>query len=464
MRYPGFIDSHMHVLGLGYVSTNVDLTEQNSISSVIETLNSYRDRTILIGRGWNQNQFEEQRMLQKQDLDLVSKEIPIIMVRVCGHVLTVNSKMLEICGVTQDTPQIVGGHFDYDTGVFSEKALGLIYDRMPRPTKEDLRHYFITANEILVSNGITSVASDDFCIFPIPYEEVIDVMKELYQEDLLQVKITEQVNLSLADLKDFIAKGYVNQRFGKLKMGPHKILADGSLGGKTAALNAPYENEPDNLGILTFTDEELFEKVHLADSHGMDVVVHAIGDRTADQVIDTLVKSLEITKRTDHHHAIIHAQLTTKKQIERMKQYNIGAIVQPIFLNTDIPIVKERIGERHKESYLFGTMDKQGVIVGLSTDSPIEPVNPFYNIYTAIARKSIKYPGLEPFLPEEGLSLSRAIQCYTTENLRYVYEDKLPDADHIEIDRNLSRIDVEELLELQVRKTVIDGITVYEKE
>ena len=248
--------------------------------------------------------------------------------------------------------------------------------------------------------------------------------------------------------------------FVKFKLGPLKIIADGSLGGKTAALREPYMDDANNLGIKLYTDIELFEKVYLADSFGMDVVIHAIGDTAINQAINAIIKSLKITKRRNHHHALIHAQLATKSQIKLMKEWNIGAIVQPIFLNTDISIVKSRIGSRYKESYLFKTMYNLDLKVGFSTDSPIEPINPFYNLYTAIHRKSIKNNKLQPLLLEEAFELKEALDCYTKNNLHYIYEDKQEESDYIIIDRPLNKND---LLNTNVLKTYIDGILVYNK-
>ena len=402
----------MHVLGLGYITYNIDLTEIKSIPELKEKLIKSDHQKIIIGRGWNQDNFKEKRMPTKSDLNMVSKDIPIVIVRACGHVLVVNDKMLEIANISTETHKVFGGAFSFQTGLFTENALKLIYDKMPLPGKEELRKYFITANKILLQNGITSVASDDFCIFPIDYELVIETLLELYNENLMQVKITEQVNLPYEKLEDFISKGYVNKQMGSLKMGPLKILSDGSLGGKTAYLKSPYVDEPDNYGINTYSDEELFKLIYLADRNNMDVVIHAIGDAASEQVIQALIKSLKITKRLVHSHAIIHAQLTNREQIQRMKEYNIGAIVQPIFLNSDIPVVPKRIGKRAEESYLFKTMYNNQIKVGFSTDSPIEPVNPFYNMYAAMTRKSIKLPDLTPFYESESFTLSVSLKCY----------------------------------------------------
>lgn len=463
MKLPGFIDSHLHFLGLGYTMSNINLNDCLSIDEIIYKLKNHLQAGILIGRGWNQENFLENRMLTKQDLNAVSQEIPIVMTRVCGHVLTVNDKMLEIAGITKEMKQISGGYFDCESGIFSENAMALIQNNLPKPTKNDLKKYMSVANKILLKNGITQIASDDFCVFEIPFEDVLEVFKEMYEENKIQVKITEQVNLPLEALKRFIFKGYVNKRIGKLRLGPLKILADGSLGGKTAYLKKPYQDSETNIGIHTYSDSALFELINLADTNNMDSVIHSIGDASVDQVLKVLIKSISRTKRYNHHHAIIHAQLANKNQINIMKAYNIGAIVQPIFLNSDIKIVESRIGERAKESYLFKTMYLQGLKVGFSTDCPIEPVNPLMNIYTSVTRKSIKDPYLEPFIIEEAFTVEEALTCYTTNNCHYVYIPSLDPADYVIIDKDIYKTKIEEIKDIQILETYIDGICVYKK-
>lgn len=460
MRLPGFIDAHLHVLGLGYVQSLVDLSDAKSIVEVVNKLKEHTHKKVIIGRGWNQDQFIEKRMLNKNDLKAVSDHIPMVLIRTCGHVMVVNDAMLQMAGITSKSPQIEGGSFSYDTGVFSEKALNLIYDKIPKPTKEDLKNYFLTADKILISQGITSVASDDFSIFQINYEMVIEVLKELYDQGLMKVRLTEQVNLPLEKLKDFIQKGYVNKKIHpKFKMGPLKILADGSLGGRTAAMIDPYSDAPDTYGIKTYSDQALYEMINLANQEGMDSVIHAIGDATSLQVIQTLNKSIENTKRFKHAHAIIHAQLTPRYQIEMMEKYQIGAIVQPIFINTDIKIVEERIGPRLTDSYLFHTMYEK-IPLGFSTDAPIEPVNPFKNIYTALTYKSIKYPNEKPLNVQEIFTLDEALKAYYDNNLPYVYDKDLS-SDYIEIEEDLSSLEVEAIKNVKILKTVIDNEVVF---
>ncbi|HPD99730.1 MAG TPA: amidohydrolase [Bacillota bacterium] len=456
MILKSFIDSHLHMLGIGYYQEIIDLKAAKSIDEILSLVKN-NESSFVVARGFNQANLKEKRMPVKQDLHEVDK--PLILFRICGHVAVVNQRMLDVMGIDEFTPQIEGGSFDYNSGTFTEKALGLVYDKIPEPTKEDLKRYLINANKILISNGITKVASDDFSSFNMPYELVIEAINEVDAMGLLDVEITEQVNLPIDELKDFIDKGYANKRFNNFKMGPLKILADGSLGGKTAALFEDYSDDSGNKGILTFTDQELYELVSLANKNGMDSVIHAIGDRTVDQVIRTFKKVQEELPRKSEGNAIIHAQLATKKQIKEMEENNIGAIVQPIFINSDIKIVDERIGDRKLDSYLFKTMFKN-IKTGFSTDAPVENVNPFENIYVAISRKSIDFPDYESFLKEEAFKIEEALKAYTDENIRFVYDES--HEDYIEIDRDIYQIPVEEIKDIKVIKVIKKGRTIYE--
>lgn len=463
-----FNDSHIHFMGIGNNKTIIDLSEVNTIVDIINLLKHTNDTKFIIARGWNHSNLKESRYPNKGDLSKVYVDVPICLIRTCGHVLVCNDTMMDIAGINQSTPQIEGGTFDYNTGIFTENALNLIYSAFPKPTKEEIKKYFITANEILLSNGITSISSDDFSTLNVGFELIIECLEELYEENLIQVRLYEQVNLpSKKNLLDFINKGYVNKKYKGFKLGPLKILADGSLGGKTAYLNKPYSDNPSNYGIKVFTQEELNELVYIADSNNMDVAVHAIGDGMIDMVIDAIWNAVSRTNRTHHRHSIIHAQLATKTQIRRMRDLNIAAQVQPIFLNSDIAIVKDRLGkERSKESYLFHTMYKEGVHVSFGTDSPVESVNPFHNLYSAITRKSIKNPELGVFLEEEKFSIEEALKCYT-ENPYYLSYDEnnyKEFDDYVILDRDITKCTPEELLETKVLETYMNGKLVYKRQ
>ena len=417
-----YYDSHLHLLGLGYNESLINLSMFASIEDVKNIINS---SDLVLGRGWHQNNFKEKRYLNKNDLNKISTTKPIIFIRVCGHVLVCNDKAMELAGINESTPQIEGGTFDYNTGVFTEDSLGLIYSIIPKPTKEEIKEMFIKGNNMLLKNNINSCASDDFSTLNVPYELIIECLEELYNEGLMQVNLYEQVNLPSKELLlDFINKGYHKKKFNGFRMGPLKLLADGSLGGRTAYLREDYSDDPGNRGIKVFKDEELEELIYIADSNGMDVAIHAIGDAMIDIVFDAIEKSTNKTKRTNHRHSIIHAQLANYEQIKRMKKLRVSAIVQPIFLNSDIAIIEQRLGkERTKQTYLFKTMYNEGIKVGFSTDAPVEDVSTEDNIYCAMTRKSIKNPELGEFLPEEKFTYEESIECYTTNNKWLSYDE-----------------------------------------
>jgi predicted amidohydrolase YtcJ len=418
-----YYDSHLHLLGLGYVQSMIDLSNYKSMNEFSE-INS--DKDIIIGRGWHQANFVEDRYPSKNDLNKISCDKPVIFIRVCGHVLVCNDKAMEVANIDSSSPQIDGGSFDFETGVFTEDALQMIYNIIPKPTKSDIKNWFVKGNDLLLSHNITRCASDDFSTLHVPYELIIECLEELYYEGKMKVKLYEQVNLPSKELLvDFIEKGYHQKQFNGFRMGPLKLLADGSLGGRTAYLREDYSDDPGNRGIKVFKDEELHELIYIADSNGMDVAIHAIGDGMIDIVLDGIEASMRKTKRVDHRHSIIHAQLANKEQIKRMKKLGVSAIVQPIFLNSDIAIIEQRLGkERMKETYLFHTMYQEGITVGFSTDAPVEDVSPEDNIYCAMTRSSIKNPALGMFLPKEQFTYEEAIECYTKNNLWLSYDEK----------------------------------------
>lgn len=459
-KMKSFNDSHLHFLGIGLnLLEYVDLSNAKSHREIKDILSKETHRKMIIARGWHENNFSDATPFTKEVLDTVSYRIPIIAIRTCGHVLISNSRMIDLAKENLDH-QVDGGTFDLNTGVFTENALELIYRHMELPSKERIKEYLIAANTYFLSHGVTSCGSDDFSTLPVPYERIIEAYKECYEEGLIQVKIHQQVNLPKKELlMDFIQKGYVGKKIGQMTFGPLKLLADGSLGGRTAYMREPYSDELSNKGIQVFSDSELFDLIYLSDSHQMDVAIHGIGDACIDQILDAIEKSISITKR-NHKHSIIHAQLANKHQIKRMKELGVSAQVQPIFLNSDIPIIKQRLGQRYLETYLFKTMMKEGILVTLSTDSPVEPLNPFLNLYCAITRKSIKHD-TEIFLENEKFTIEEALQLYT--ETPYILTNQPQPNDYIITNKDIFDVEDHELLDMIVLETYIDNKLVYKK-
>ena len=465
---PGFNDSHMHFLGIGYTNTITDLTPTKSIDEIINLL-SNMNKDIIIGRGWNQENINNKYIPTKTDLDKISTQIPIIIIRVCGHVAVANSKAIELVGITKLTPQIEGGTFEFETGLFTEDALSLIYNLIPKHTKEDIKEMFLSTEKDLLKLGITSVQSDDFSTLNIEYEIIVDVLKELYESNQLKIRLCEQVNLPQKELLiDYIEKGYQHYKHNKLDFGVLKLLADGSLGGRTAFLREAYSDDTDNCGVPIFTQEQLDELIYIAHSNSIDVGIHAIGDATCEMIIKAIDKSQKLNER-NHRHGIIHAQILDETLIKKIKARNIGVYVQPIFLNSDNNIVYSRLGERANHSYLFKTMYQEGIVTAFGSDSPVEDYNPFKNIYCAVTRKSIDGPNFDTYLEEQAFTIEEAIECYTTHSAFFMNKDNLGKfeegylADFIVLDKDIFSIKPKEILNAKVLMTVVDGEILYQE-
>lgn len=456
--YPGFIDSHMHFLGLGYTQTLISLEQVRSLEELYQTLKDQAHSSFVTARGWNQELFVEKKYPSKDILDVLFPDIPVVLIRICGHVAVINSAMqlrMDLSGVTLDPKT------DLERGVFVEEDLHWIYQNTPKPTKKDLKRYLHIANQICLRQGVTRVASDDFCIFDLPYTDILDAMLEAYDEGLIHVDITEQVHLAtMESLQDFLSKGYANKTFRpRFRMGPLKLLADGSLGGRTAALLEVYSDDPGNRGVLTFSDDVIFSLIDLAATYQMPSAIHAIGDLATTQVLNAMEKSMALPNRA-HGHAIIHAQMVNEQHMKQMVLHAIGAIVQPIFLNSDILMAQDRLGERAKHSYLFKTMSKSGITVGFSTDCPVETISPFENIAVAISRKSLKFPEVDRYPGEDPFTIDEALYHYTTGNLPFV--GGISFGDEILLSHDLSDVHGDEWRQVRVLQTKIDGIVVYE--
>lgn len=454
---PGFNDSHMHLLYYGYALTMMDLTTSSSIDEIItassDTIFSKPKNTLssLLGRGWNQDRLLEKRFPTKDDLDKISTDIPIIFTRICGHIAVCNSKALSYLDnidTLSDNPHII-----LDKGLFMEDALYLVYNLIPKPTIDDLKNIIVrTCNELL-SYGITSVQSDDLCAIPnTEFETVLEAYNELLAEKKLPLRIYEQCLLGdTSEFNAFVNDGYrTGDGNNNFKIGPLKLLLDGALGGRTALLRDPYTDDKDNCGIATFTQNELNEYIKSAHDNGFQIAAHAIGDKAMDMFLNSLENlGKDISKS---RHGIVHCQITNKDIISRMKKLGVTAYIQPIFLDYDMHIVKDRVGERYNESYAFKTMSDLGIKLSMGSDSPVVHFNPFENIYSAVCRKDLNGSPVDGFIPNEKLSLDTALKIFTSGSAYSSFDENLKGsleigklADLVVLDRDIFEIPEDEI-------------------
>ncbi|MCK9444482.1 MAG: amidohydrolase [Tissierellaceae bacterium] len=481
---PGFNDSHMHLVNYGSSLMQVDLIGAQSMDEIKERVQKFiQDGAIgkgtwVRGRGWNQDYFLGEKVFpDRYDLDNISREYPIILTRACGHVAVANSLALELIGIKKGSPQVDGGYFDIDQkgeplGIFRENALDLLYSAVPRPTIQEIKEMMILAMDDMTSCGITSVGTDDLQSIPgVGYEEIITAYLELKQEGKLKVRIYEQCLIpELSLLEEFIGKGYKTGWGDELfKIGPLKLLIDGSLGARTAALNEPYADDPSTSGIVTKSQDELNEIVSFAHDNNMQIAIHGIGDKGMYMSFEAMENALNEKPADDHRNGIVHCQITDEYLLRKFKDLNAIAYIQPIFMDYDWKIVKDRIGaKREKTSYNWKTMSDMGINFACGSDSPVESFNVMYGIYEGVTRKDMEGKPEGGWLPDQALSVKEAVQGYTINGAFASFEESIKGsieegkmADMVVLSQDIFKINPTKIKDVNVDMTIFNGEIVF---
>lgn len=418
----GINDSHMHVLMYGYALNSVMLFENTSSLKDVQTAISkfITDKKVPKGNwvtaiGWNQDYFTDvKRMPNKFDIDAVAPDNPVIAYRCCEHCALLNSYALQELGI------------ESESGLFFDGEMDPIKELLPKKTIREIKDYIVCACKALRSYGITSCQTDDFSAFDnVDYHDVIRAYKELEDEGLLSVRIYEQCNFKTPDdFKGFVNKGYyTGMGTDWFKIGPLKILGDGSLGARTAYLTKPYADDPNNFGVLNYTQEDFDDYITFANKNKFDVCVHAIGDACLDMVLDSFEKAYNEMPWEAPRHGIVHCQITRYDQLLRIARLKLSVYAQTIFLDYDIGIVYNRIGkERAEFSYSWKTLMKMGVLVSNGSDCPVELPNVIKGIKCATTRKTADGSS-DAYLPDQAFTLEEAIDSYTICSAKQAHED-----------------------------------------
>lgn len=474
----GFIDSHMHLLNYGQVLTIAQLAlHTDSLENMLLCLSrtSPGQGGWILGRGWNQDFFTDvSRMPNRWDLDRVSTEHPVCAIRACGHALSVNSKALELLNITADSPQIDGGLIvmqdGQPNGVFLDNAMELVFSVIPAPDKETVKQMLRTAGKALNSYGITSCHSDDYCVFQnLPWQTVNSAYEELIEAGELSVRVYEQANFTTAKaLKEFIDKGNITGTgTDRFRIGPLKMLGDGALGARTAFLSKPYEDDSSTRGLSVFVPEVFDELIGIANEAGVQVAVHCIGDACLDLVLNSIEKALKENPRQDHRHGIVHCQITRPDQLKRIVDLKLHVYAQSIFLDYDIHIVRERVGEElAASSYSWKTLLDSGVSVSNGSDCPVEYPNVFGGIQCAVTRCDLSGNG--PYLPNEAFTIQQALDSFTKAGAKASFEEKQKGkiatgmlADFVILGADPFEVPVDRLKDIPVHQTYLGGICVW---
>ena len=477
----GFHDSHMHLLNFGRALVTAPLHKHtDSLEGILQCLKSTPPGLggWILGRGWNQDYFsDEHRMPNRWDLDKVSTEYPVCAVRACGHALAVNSKALEMLGITSDTPQPEGGQIVLENGVpngiFFDNAMSLVFSAFPPPSKEDLKSMIRSACTALNAYGITSVQSDDYCVFRnVPWQQINEAFRELEDSGELTIRVYEQANFTeLTALEEFLKAGNcTGAGTDYFRIGPLKMLGDGALGARTAFLSHPYADDPGTRGLSVFSQKELDELISCANKAGMQCAIHCIGDACLDMVLSSLKKALAEHPRDDHRHGIVHCQITRPDQLKKIAELGLHVYAQSIFLDYDIHMVRERVGEElAQSSYSWKTLKHLGATVSNGSDCPVELPDVLAGIQCAVTRTDLK-GSVAAYLPEEAFTVQEALDSFTSAGAYASFEEHrkgriLPGmlADFVVLERNPFLVKLPEISHISILETYINGNRIYKK-
>jgi len=470
---PGFIDSHLHMLLYGTNQLGVDC--KNGVGGIegIKDRLAGRVRTTPAGewvRGWGYNDqgLAEGRHPTREDLDRVSEDHPVIVVRTCNHISAVNSKALELLGITSETPdpeggRIVRGEEGEPTGVLKETAHMLAFEES-RYSDEEMLEALARANQDFVALGITSIHEAG------GYGP--DQMRTMYRavaEGRVKVRIYAMV-CSLNRSEEFVAKmvdagivtGVGDERF---RVGPAKIFTDGSSSGPTCATREPYTSDPNDSGILYYSQEKIDEILGAAHREGFQITAHAIGDKAVEMVTNCIERSLEEHPREDHRHRIEHAGMVPPDLMERLKRLGIVPIPNPAFFYEFGEGYVKNYGGRVEHMFPLSDYEREGIVAASGSDAPVTVPNPLRGIYCALTRRTASGT---PVGESQRTDLLHAVRSFTRNGAYASFEEdrkgsveagKL--ADLVVLDGSILSASPEELLGLAPTMTMIGGEVVY---
>ena len=473
---PGLIDAHLHFSGIGEAKMRLDAfwkPKQEILDSVAAEYKRSKKGEWIQGRGWNQEVWTPAVFPTKEELDRLAPDIPVYLGRTDGHAAWVNTKALEIAGITKSTPNPQGGEIIHDangepTGVLVDTARGLVTKHIPVLSRERTLEALLRAQEELVSNGLTGAhdAGADLAM--------IDMIKGLYESGSLYVRLYERLRIpdGSTELHDeFYAAGkQIGLYDNRLTIRGIKISVDGALGSRGALMLAPYNDRTDgHVGVVRVPADRLYAQVRRAREAGFQVSTHAIGDGGNRMVLDAYEKVLREMPDPDNRWRIEHAQVVALEDIPRFARLAIIPSMQTVHATSDKNMAENRVGpDRIKGAYAWRKFLNTGVVIPNGTDAPVELVNPFHGLFAAVSRQSRDGKPAGGWYPEEKMTREEALKSYTLWPAYAAFEEKIKGsieagklADFVVIDRDYMSCGESEIKDIRVLETVIGGKSVY---
>lgn len=472
---PGLIDAHGHVFGLGAIASGVMLYGSTSLEAAVRSVaqfaRAHPERSWIVGSGWNQEIWQLGRFPTAAELDAADSARPIWLRRVDGHAGWANSRALAQAGITRETPDPVGGKIERDaegnaTGVLVDNAMELMNAVLPKPGQAENRAALDGALAQLARVGLTSV-----------HDAGIDqVQDRLYRDYADHGKLTVRVYGMIFDTTDdfdaLSKNGPLGSYAGDLyALRAVKLLSDGALGSRGAALLAPYSDAPDTRGLLFHPDGAMWAKMEKAMRAGYQVNVHAIGDAGNHQILDGYQALLKRYPGPDLRHRIEHAQVVQPADIARFKTLGIVPSMQPTHATSDQNMAEQRVGpERIKSAYAWRTFLKQGSRIACGSDFPIESPNPFEGIHAAVTRQDSAGLPAGGWYRQQAMTATEALRCFTLDAAWAAHQEKVIGtleagkwADFIVVDQDMFAVPPAAIGKTRVLQTWVAGKPVYQE-
>jgi len=477
---PGMTDAHYHFLGVGHREMDLNLEGITNLQDFLAKVKVWVDKAKpgewITGRGWIETFWKPPVFPTRWDLDKISPNNPVILGRADGHGAVANSMALKIGGVTKETKDPFGGQILRDketgepTGMLLDNAQSFVRGQVPQSAEGSDEQAAILADKRSIALGWTQIQD------PGGSYADFDLYSKLYREGKLKIRIYKAVYGPGPGADRLLREGPVVEAYGnRLNLRAIKVVSDGALGSRGAALLVPYSDSPDSKGFLRVKDEELTPMLKLALQKGIQVETHAIGDYANRFILDEYEKALTAVPKSERKIAeprwrIEHSQIVNPADIPRFAKLGIIPSMQPSHAIGDLHFAPSRLGmDRLNGAYAWNSFIKSGVIVPGGSDAPVERGEPMIEFYAAVARKDIHGYSGEGWHPEEKVTREQALKMFTIwpayvafeENLRGTIEaGKLADLTALSAD--IMKIPEMDILKTHCVMTIIGGEIVYE--
>ena len=472
---PGFNDAHTHFLSGGFQLSSVDLRDADSPQEFAARIKAFAEKLPkgrwITGGDWDHERWADAKLPTKDLIDGVTPDTPVFVSRLDGHMALANSLALKLAGVTRQTADPAGGVIVRDksgepTGVLKDAAQSFVWKVIPPAAFDEKLAAARAATNYAARLGVTSIQD-------VSAGTDVGVYQTLLDRGELKTRI-----YAVAPLPQWerLARTGVRAHFGSemLRVGGLKGFSDGSLGSTTALFYEPYRDDPSTSGIPgdeMFPEGAMLERVREADRAGLQIMIHAIGDRANDLILSMFEQVERENGKRDRRFRIEHAQHLRPQDIPRFARARVIASMQPYHAIDDGRWAEKRIGkERAKTTYAFRSLLDSGVTLAFGTDWTVAPLNPILTIYAAVTRRTIDGKNAKGWVPEQKISVEETVRAYTVGSAYAEFQDHVKGtistgklADLVLLSQDIFKIDPNEIEKVKVTLTMVDGRVVYEE-